>query len=60
MLSAVVNLLTFCRFNASLRLRSRPPIGSQYCIEIGVRNGRVLVHHLFNDPPDLGKPYFAI
>ena len=60
MLSAVVNLLTFCRFNASLRLRSRPLIGSQYCIEIGVRNGRMFIHHIFYSLPDFGKSHFTI
>jgi len=29
-------------------------------LEIGVCNGRVVVHHLFNNLPDFGKPYFAV
>jgi hypothetical protein len=30
-------------------------IGPQYCIEIGVRNARVPIHHLFDHLPDAGK-----
>src|SRR5215472_10730456 len=52
--------LTFCRLQAPLRLRSRPLIRSQYCIEIGVCNGRMPIHHIFYDSPDVRKSHSAI
>ena len=52
--------ITLQLLNVFLRLLPRPLIGCQYCIEIGVRNGRMPVHHLFNNLPDFRKPHFAI
>src|SRR3954453_20978920 len=34
------------------RFRARPLIGSQYCIEIGMRNGGVAVHDGLDRPPN--------
>jgi hypothetical protein len=45
---------------APLRVRSRPLIGSQYCIEIGVRNERMPIHDIFDNSPDVWKSHFAI
>ena len=47
--------LTLQRFNVFPRLQARPLVGLQYRIEIGMRNGRMLVHHLPDDLPDLRK-----
>jgi hypothetical protein len=42
------------------RFGARPLIGPQYCIEIGVRNARVPIHHFFDHLPDAGKGNFSI
>jgi len=42
------NSLTIGRINASLCFATRPLIGLQYRIEIGMRNGPVPVHQFFN------------
>lgn len=57
---AIVILLTIHRFNMSLRFLTSPLIGLQYCIQIGVRNGRVPVHDFFNYLPNVRKTHLAV
>jgi hypothetical protein len=46
------NLITL---DGGTRFLARRQIGPQYCIEIGVRNVGVPVHHLFHRLPDARK-----
>ena len=48
------------RFNVSLRFLTRPLIGLQYCIQIGVRNGCVPVHDSFDNLPDTRKTHLPV
>jgi hypothetical protein len=42
------------------RFGARPLIGPQYCIEIGMRNGRVAIHYRLHRSPDRWEiaPFF--
>jgi hypothetical protein len=59
-IQATFNGLTLQRFHATLRFATRPLIGLQYGIEIGVRNGGVPVHQFFNDFSDAWKTQLSI
>jgi hypothetical protein len=41
------------------RFLARPLIGPQYCIEIGMRNARVSIHHLAHHSPNLRKAHLS-
>ena len=44
----------------SLRFLTRPLIGLQYRIQIGVRNGRMPVHDFFDNLPNIWKTHLPV
>jgi hypothetical protein len=58
--AARFNVLTIQCFNVLPRFRARPLIGSQYRIEIRMRNACMPVHDFLNDLPNARKVHLSI